>query len=125
MNRQAQELGIPLRPRGGASHSDALQAKALAETIPDILRPARTGANAWERFPRFAAASKYPTLSAAAAELRIHLTVLVTQVLRLERDLGGPLRTRSQRAHPMQLTHFGVKVIAAIREAIPSKGTAE
>ncbi|MGP3998473.1 helix-turn-helix domain-containing protein [Streptomyces sp. 8N706] len=124
MHRQAQDLGIALRPRGGTSHSDALQAKVLATAVPEILRPALTGANAWERLARFAAAAEYPTLSAAAAELRIRPTVLVTQVLRVERELGGPLRTRFQRGRPMQLTPLGVKAIAAIRETSPSKGTA-
>ncbi|WP_308315912.1 LysR family transcriptional regulator [Streptomyces sp. CC228A] len=56
----------------------------------------------------------HPTLTEAAQDLGIHQSALVTQINRLERDLGEALLERAERGRAMKLTPFGEKVIAAI-----------
>lgn len=101
--------GPVARRRGNSSPS--------AANAYRVLRPALTGQGAWLRLHRFAAAASYPTLGIAASTLGLHLATLVTQINRLERDLAGQLLTRAERGHPMRLTPFGRKVIAAIRKS--------
>jgi Bacterial regulatory helix-turn-helix protein, lysR family len=90
---------------------------AAAAAAPPILRPAITGPGAWKRLSRLAAASSYPSLREAAASLGIGHTVLITQVNRLERELGHRLLDRAPGQHAMQPTAYGRNVIAAIRAA--------
>jgi hypothetical protein len=115
MNRWAKTHNIPLRPRGGASHNNVRIALAQATIAPPALQPALTGPGACDRLRRFAAAVEHPTITAAATALGIHQGALTMQINRLERDLGGQLLTRAERGHPMRLTPFGRKVVAAIR----------
>lgn len=112
MARWARKHGIPMRSRGGPSHRANLDAKAIAEKAPKLLRPALAGIGGWERLQRFAAATRYPTLTIAAEQLGAR--TLVAQKLRLEADLGVELIRRAQRGQPMQLTNAGLKVLAAI-----------
>lgn len=115
MARWAHVHNIPLRPRGGASHSQALRAADQAHRAPRILRPALSGQGASERLSRFAAASAYPGLSAAANGLGLNTFTLVGQINRIERELGGPLLVRAERGRPMTLTPLGRRVLRAIR----------
>ncbi|MFF1795829.1 LysR family transcriptional regulator [Kitasatospora sp. NPDC058263] len=115
MARWAKAHNVPLRSRGGASHSQALRAADQADGAPRILRPALSGQGANERLSRFAAASGYPSLSAAASGLGLNTFTLVAQINRIEREFGGPLLLRAERGRPMALTPLGRKVLRAIR----------
>jgi hypothetical protein len=63
----------------------------------------------------------HPTIGTAATALGLNPPTLVTQINRLERDLGGQLLTRAERGQPMVLTPLGRKVIAAIRRHCSGK----
>ncbi|MEV5400760.1 LysR family transcriptional regulator [Streptomyces cellulosae] len=116
MARWAKTHNVPLRPRGGSSHSQVLRAIDQASRAPSILRPALGGQGASERLSRFAAASAYPSLGAAASGLGLNTFTLVAQINRIERELGGPLLVRAERGGPMTLTPLGKKVLKAIRK---------
>jgi hypothetical protein len=115
MARWAKTHNIPLRSRGGASHSQALRVADQAHRAPHILRPALSGQGASERLNRFAAASAFPSLGAAASGLGLNTFTLVAQINRIERELGGPLLVRAERGRPMTLTPLGKRVLRAIR----------
>ncbi|WP_225448520.1 LysR family transcriptional regulator [Streptacidiphilus sp. P02-A3a] len=115
MARWAKTHNITLRSRGGASHSQTLRAADEAHRAPRILRLALNGHGANERLNRFAAASAYPSLGAAAAGLGLNTFTLVAQINRIERELGGPLLVRAERGRPMALTTLGKRVLRAIR----------
>jgi hypothetical protein len=114
MARWAHRHQIPLRPRGGASHGSFLHSIDQATDLPAEIRKALTSPYAWQRLNRFAAASGYRTLSEAAERIGITQSALVTQINRLERDIGGPLLERAERGRPMSPTALGEQVIAAL-----------
>jgi DNA-binding Xre family transcriptional regulator len=113
--RWAKTHRIPLRGRGGPSHQANLRAAETAAAAPTLLRPALNDIHGWERLRRFAEASPYPTVTAAAAALGLKQAPLTIQIRRLERDLGGPLLERAERGRPMRLTALGRKIVAAYR----------
>ncbi|WP_307844647.1 LysR family transcriptional regulator [Actinospica acidithermotolerans] len=113
MARWARTHGIPLRPRGGASHHNAMHG---VDAAPEILWPLLHGEYALERLRRFAAVSAYDTLTAAAATLGTTQSALTSQITRLERDLGEPLLVRAERGSAMQLTETGHAVLAALHQ---------
>lgn len=113
MSRWAKRHGIPLRSRGGPSHTANLQASSTAGQAPEILRPALAGIGGAERLSRFVRASTYPTVTAAAAALKLRQPIICGQIARLETELGGPLIERAERGRPMALTELGHAVIAA------------
>jgi len=115
MSRWAKLHNIPLRGRGGPSHRATLVAKLSANQAPDILTPALIGIGGWERLQRFAKASRYPTLTIAANELRVNQFTLVNQINRIERELGTKLLERAERGRPMRLNKEGSTVVRAIR----------
>jgi DNA-binding MarR family transcriptional regulator len=114
MARWAHSHQIPLRPRGGASHDSFLRTTDQAADLPAEIRKALTSPYAWQRLNRFAAATGYRTLREAAERLGITQSALVTQINRLERDIGGPLLERAERGRPMSPTPLGEQVIAAL-----------
>ncbi len=115
MARWAQTHAIPMRGRGGCSHSATLQAESVAATAPELLRPALAGIGGRERLERFAAAARHPTLTVAAEALGVQQFTLVNQIRRVERELGTTLLIRAERGHPMQLTDDGARVVATVR----------
>lgn len=115
MARWAKTHAIPMRGRGGGSHSSTLAAEHAAAQAPDLIRPALAGIGGWERLERFAAATRYRTLTLAADELGVHQFTLVNQINRIERELGTKLLVRAERGHPMQLTDDGARVVATVR----------
>lgn len=123
MARWAHTHSIPLRSRGGASHSQALRAADQAHRAPRLLRPALVGQGASERLSRFAAASAFPSLGAAASGLGLNTFTLVAQINRIERELGGPLLVRAERGRPMTLTPLGRRVLRAIRTSQDGAGS--
>ncbi|WP_232837724.1 helix-turn-helix domain-containing protein [Streptomyces atratus] len=120
MGRWAHTHNIPLRPRGGASHHTALRTADEAEALPAVLRKALTGSFARQRLSRFLAARSYPTLTEPARDLGIRQSALVTQINRLEEDLGQPLFERAERGRAMKLPRFG-KRVAAAAQTIPAE----
>ena len=62
---------------------------------------------------RFETVLRYPTLTAAAADLGLRQAVLTLQIARLEDDLGVALVQRAQRGRPMTLTEQGADVLRA------------
>lgn len=122
MSRWAKTHGIPLRGRGGPSHTANIDAAQAAQNAPTILRSALTSIGGAERLSRVAAATAYSTVTAAAAALGLHQPVLHGQIARLEAELGGPLFNRAQRGHPMALTYLGTRVLDAWTERNPGGG---
>ena len=117
MARWAHFHQIPLRPRGGASHDSFLRSIDQAPDLPVPIGKALTSPYAWQRLNRFAAVIGYQTLSEAAEHLGITQPTLVTQISRLERDIGGPLLERAERGRPMTPTALGEQVLAALHQA--------
>src|SRR5690606_36127257 len=104
-----------LRLAGQVAHSHGWlgsDASTPART-PEILRDAFPGPCAWQRLERFVAASRHPTMRAAAEVLGLKQPTLVTQINRLERDLGQALLERAQRGRAMKPAPFGETVLAA------------
>lgn len=114
--RWANKHEIPMRPRGGPSHTAALDAAAAAKTVPPILRTAVAAQGGRDRLERAKAASRFPTLTEAAHALGTSQATLTNQFLRLERETGGALFDRAERNRPMTLTAHGRRVIDAIRK---------
>ena len=98
---------------GRPSHTATINAAKGADTAPTLLRAALASIGGAERLARFAAASRYPSVSAAAAGLGLNQPVLHTQIGRLSTDFGGPLLTPAERNHPMTLTALGTRVLQA------------
>ena len=71
MARWAKTHAIPMRGRGGPSHSANLAAQRAVAEAPELIRPALAGIGGWERLQRFAAASGYATLTVAAEALGV------------------------------------------------------
>jgi hypothetical protein len=115
MARWAKKYEIPMRSRGGRSHSSTLRAENAAAQAPEVIRPALMGVGGWERLARFAAAASYSSLTVAAERLGLHQFTLVNQINRIERDLDMKLLVRAERGHPMRLTEQGTRVVAAVR----------
>jgi hypothetical protein len=95
----------------GAGSIDKDGAASIAKAL--------TSPYAWQRLKRFGAVIGYQTLSEAAEHLGIKQPTLVTQISRLERDIGGPLLERAERRRPMSLTPLGEQVVAALHVASP------
>lgn len=122
MARWAHLYEIPLRPRGGAGHDSALRTKYQASGLSALIAKALTSSYAWQRLNRFAAAIGYQTLSEAAEHLGIAQPTLVTQINRLERDIGGALLDRAERGRPMSPTALGERVLAALQQYSQLRG---
>ena len=112
MARWAETHAIPMRGRGGPSHSANLAAQRAVTDAPELIRPALAGIGGWERLHRFAAAARHGTLTVAAEELGVHQFTLVNQINRIERELGMKLLIRAERGRPMELTEDGARVAA-------------
>jgi DNA-binding MarR family transcriptional regulator len=103
---------MPSRRRG---HDLFLRSIDQASDLPAPIAKALTSPYAWQRLNRSAAIG-YPTLSEAAEHLGIAQSTLVTQINRLERDIGGPLLERAERRGPMSPTALGEQVLAAFNQ---------
>lgn len=115
--RWAKIFGIPLRPKGGASHVPTWDERQAIERAPAFLQPALAEVGGWARLQRFAAAAHYSTLTAAANELGLPQGRLVVQIKRIEHLLGHQLIIRAERGRPMQLTGMGKRVVKAVEKA--------
>lgn len=109
INRHLEAAGIPRRPRGSASRSTAIRVDPRAGDSP-LLRRILVGQDAVQRAERFLLVAHYDTMTAAARELGVTLSILASQMKRLGADAGGPLITRAVRGQPLTLTDLGVDV---------------
>ena len=112
MSRWAQRHGSRVDPRPG-QHRRQPQTTEDTERAPALLRPALRQIGGAARLNRFETVLRYPTLTAAAADLGLRQAVLTSQITRLEHDLGAALMQRAQRGHPMTITEHGAKVLRA------------
>lgn len=114
--RWAKIFGIPIRPKGGASHVTTCDERQAVERAPAFLHPAVAEVGGWGRLQRFAATAHYPTLTAAANELGLPQGRLVVQIKRIEHLLGHQLIIRAERGRPMQPTGMGNRVVKAVEK---------
>jgi molybdenum-dependent DNA-binding transcriptional regulator ModE len=121
MSRWAQRYGIQRRPRGEASKAANLAAVRQGEQAPAILRPALSQIGGAARLSRFETVFRYPTITAAAADLGLRQAVLTSQITRLEGELGGALVERAQRGRPMTITTRGARVLRAWEACHPTR----
>ncbi|HBS09051.1 MAG TPA: hypothetical protein DEA69_09660, partial [Microbacterium sp.] len=109
INRHLEAAGIPRRPRGSASRSTAIRIDPRAGDSP-LLGRILVGQDAVQRAERFLIVTRHATMTAAARELGVTLSILASQMKRLGADAGGPLITRAVRGQPLTLTALGVEV---------------
>ena len=94
MARWAETHAIPMRGRGGPSHSANLAAQRAVTDAPELIRPALAGIGGWERLHRFAAAARHGTLTVAAEELGVR------SIHTGQPDQPHRARTRHEATHP-------------------------
>lgn len=109
INRHLEAAGIPRRPRGSASRSTAIRVDPRAGESA-LLRRILVGQDAAQRAERFLIVARHETMTAAAAELGVTLSILASQMKRIGADAGGPLITRAVRGQPLALTELGIEV---------------
>lgn|GEM_PF-695132 len=109
INRHLEAAGIPRRPRGSASRSTAIRVDPRAGDLP-LLGRVLVGQDAVQRAERFLIVARHDTMTTAARELGVTLSILASQMKRLGADAGGPLITRAVRGQPLALTELGVEV---------------
>jgi DNA-binding transcriptional LysR family regulator len=115
VNRAAHRFGIPIRPAGVTSHPQMIA--RLDHTIPPDVRVAVEGVrHGWLRLHRFQQAMAYPSLNAAASHTGVHLSALVTQLQRLEADIGAQLFHRGTPSQPTRLTERGAALLDALSQ---------
>lgn len=107
--------GIKLRKyyRRAPNADTVSQAEMLG--VADLLGPALSDNQAWVRLCRFALATKYSTVSQAAAALGCRSDTLSRQIKRLERDFDAKLiQCTASRKVPMVISQFGDEVADAV-----------
>ena len=109
INRHLEAAGIPRRARGSASRATAIRVDPRAGDSP-LLRRILVGQDATQRAERFLIVARHDTMTAAAAELGVTLSILANQMRRIGVDAGGPLIQRALRGQPLTLTELGVEV---------------
>lgn len=109
INRHLEAAGIPRRVRGSASRATAIRVDPRAGDSP-LLRRILVGQDATQRADRFLVVARHDTMTAAATELGVTLSILANQIRRIGVDAGGPLIQRALRGQPLALTELGVEV---------------
>ena len=115
MARWAKTHAIPLRGRGGQSHSASLAAQ---RDVPSALEHDSTlvGTRTWQRLQLFACAARYRTLTVAAQELGVRPISLINRIKYLESELGMQLLVRPENGCAMQLTDDGIQMLRSLRQ---------
>ncbi|MFJ2866589.1 TniQ family protein [Kitasatospora sp. NPDC087314] len=117
--RRLRQLDIPIRPSG--VHSSEVMLAQLPDDAPADIKKAVQGTRyGWLRLARFQAAIEFPNLKLAGEALGIVPSALVTQLARLEADIGAPLFHRSAKTKngtPMSPTQRGAELLAALARA--------
>ncbi|MFE5284843.1 TniQ family protein [Nocardia sp. NPDC056611] len=111
----ADRYGIRRRASGALGHRATVEAQVLAESAPEVLRTALQSPYGWQRLSRFVVVANLPTLSIGAAQLGVHKCNLVTQIRRLEHDVGGALFTDNPGNGQLKTTPLGEMVLAAMQ----------
>ncbi|AXH34475.1 LysR family transcriptional regulator [Humibacter sp. BT305] len=109
INRHLEAAGIPRRARGSASRATAIRVDPRAGDSP-LLRRILVGQDAMQRAERFLIVARHDTMTAAATELGVTLSILANQIRRIGIDAGGPLIQRAFRGQPLALTALGSDV---------------
>ncbi|CDJ99375.1 conserved hypothetical protein [Microbacterium sp. C448] len=121
INRHLEAAGIPRRARGSASRATAIRVDPRAGDSP-LLRTILVGQDATQRAERFLIVARHDTMTAAAREIGVTLSILANQMKRIGSDAGGALITRAQRGQPLTLTELGVEVRRELAEAFGVSG---
>ncbi|MEZ0094977.1 TniQ family protein [Streptacidiphilus sp. EB129] len=116
VSRWARYFEVATRSRPEVGSDRHLKNLLTAQKLPRLLWPTLSAQGASLRLARFAEACHHPSLRAAARAMGIIPHNLVSQVGRLERDLGGQLLDRGARHRIQQLTPLGRQVLTAIGE---------
>lgn len=116
INRHLEAAGIPRRARGSASRATAIRVDPRAGDSP-LLRRILVGQDATQRAERFLIVARHDTMTAAAAELGVTLSILANQMRRIGVDAGGPLIQRAFRGQPLALTELGNEVSRELTRA--------
>lgn len=112
VSRTLERLGIPARPPGVESFPQML---TVHDDLPADVRTAVEGKlRGWHRLHRFHLAMRFPTLLTAATYLQAPPSALITQLQRLERDLGEPLFQRSTPRQPQIPTERGQALLTEL-----------
>lgn len=110
VNNALARLGVQRRPAGVASHPQMLT--TLDQRISRDIRAAVEGSlDGWKRLRRFQIAIALPTLKDAKQHLGLPKAALVSQLQRLETDIGDELFTRSTPIRPQAPTPRGKKLL--------------
>jgi hypothetical protein len=112
--RAARDYGIPPRPSGIASHPHLVA--ETSDLPPDIRRAIDGHLHGWLRLRRFQQATAYPSLTQAARHEGVHAATLVTQIRRLERDIGAALLHRATPTSPATLTGRGADLLRDLQQ---------
>ena len=115
VNRAAHRFGIPIRPAGVTSHPQMI-ARLDKRFPPEVRRAVEGVRHGWLRLHRFQQVMTYPSLNAAAGPLGVHISALVTQMQRLEADIGAPLFDRGTPGQPMRPTARGTALLDALNQ---------
>ncbi len=116
INRHLERAGIPRRPRGSASLATAIRVDPRAGNSP-LLQRILVGQDAAQRAERFLLVARHDTMTAAARELGVSLSILANQMSRIGADAGGPLIRRAQSGQPLKLTELGDEVRRELERA--------
>lgn len=117
INRHLEGAGIPRRARGSASRATAIRVDPRAGDSP-LLRRILVGQDAMQRAERFLIVARHDTMTAAAIELGVTLSILANQIRRIGVDAGGPLIQRAFRGQSLALTELGVEVRRELSRAL-------
>jgi TniQ/Bacterial regulatory helix-turn-helix protein, lysR family len=114
----ARRLGLPHRPLMAGSNMLNVGGQRVA--CAEWIRPAFNRRGALLRVQRFLTLIEYPSYKKAAMTLNIPGTILSSQVLQLERDLGASLlvRAKGRGQHPLRLTRTGRRFVREARKAL-------
>jgi DNA-binding MarR family transcriptional regulator len=122
--RALERIGVQLRPSGITSHPQMLT--TLDRRLPADIRTAVEGTlHGWKRLRRFQIAMTFPTLDETTAYLGLPASGLVTQLQRLEADIGESLFTRSTLARSQAPTPRGGKLLAALERPLAAARMAQ
>lgn len=111
----ARRCGIASRSPGVVSHPDMITELDPA-IAPDIRRAAEGQLRGWQRLRRFQQAMAHDSLTIASQHIDAHVSTLISQFRRLERDVGGQLYQRATVTNPMRPTERGAALLHELRK---------
>jgi len=113
--KAAHAAGITARAPGITSHPDLLT--QLGDDYPNDLRAAVNGQlHGWQRLRRFRQVMQHRSINTATSHIGADLSTLVSQIGRLEHDIGITLINRATATTPMTATTRGVKLLETLAQ---------